>query len=44
VEGDGGSDLSDRVGLGTLERGLLSGLGLDILGLGGGCIVSISTR
>jgi hypothetical protein len=24
------------VGLGTLERCLLSGLGLDILGLGGG--------
>jgi hypothetical protein len=36
VESHGCSGLSDRVRLGALERGLLSGLGLDILGLGGG--------
>ena len=36
VEGDRGADLADRVGRGALERRLLSGLGLGILGLGRG--------
>ena len=35
VERDRGSDLSDGVGLGALESGLLSLLGFGILGLGG---------
>lgn len=37
MEGDRGSDFTDRVGLSALERSLLCGLGLDILWLGGGC-------
>lgn len=37
VERDRGSDLADRGRVGTLQGGLLGGLGLDIGGLAGGC-------
>jgi hypothetical protein len=37
VERDRGSDLADRGRVGTLQGGLLGGLGLDIGGLTGGC-------
>jgi hypothetical protein len=41
VERDRGSDLSDGVGLGTLEGGLLCRFGFGILGLGRGCKGSV---
>jgi hypothetical protein len=37
VERHGGADLARTGRVGALESGLLSGLGLGILGLGGGC-------